>query len=173
MSNDQTVRLGIQARSGFKAAPTHVIGVTAHWQAQSRVTLKAALGHPANVSITAGVTPFSTSYGVIGKFGGFSEALKIIGGSSLTYLIKTNDLEVSGFGIEVTAPGAVGGFTELQYTNGNLVKIIYGDGSTKDLNYTSGRLTSTVETSVARTVTKTLTYDPSGNLIGITQVEAE
>ena len=171
MSNDHSVRLGIQARSGFSAAQTHIIGITAHWHTQSSVTLNAALGHPANVSIIAGVTPFSTSYGVSGKFGGLSEVLRIIGGSSLTYLIKTNDLEVSGFGIEVTTPGSVGGFTELQYAGGNLVKIIYGDGSTKDLNYTSGRLTSTVETSAACTITKTLTYDPSGNLIGVTQVE--
>lgn len=172
MSNDQAVRLGIQARSSFNAVSTHIIGVTASWQAQSRATINAALGHPANVLINAGGTPFSTSYGVTGKFSGFSEILEVIGGSSLTYLIKTNDLEVSGFGIEVTAPGSVGGFTELQYSGGNLVKVIYGDGSVKDLNYTADRLTSTVETSAARTVTKTLSYNPTGTLIGITQVEA-
>lgn len=172
MSNDHAVRLGIQARSGFRAAPTHIIALVAHWQVYPAVLVDGALGRPANVSITAGVTPFSTLFGVQGQFGGFSEVLKIIGGSSLTYLIKTNDLEVSGFGITVTTPGSVGGSTELQYSGGKLVKVIYGDGSTKDLFYTLGRLTSTVEVSAAHTITKTLTYNLSGSLIGITQVEA-
>ena len=172
MSNDQALRLGIAARSSFNATLSIDAALSAAWQAHPTVTLTLGYGHLLELTIQSGGTPFSTLYGVVGHFSSRSDVLKIIGGASLTHLIKTNDLEVSGFGIEVTTPGDIGGSTEFQYASGKLVKVIYGDGSTKDLTYTSGRLTETVETSTTRTVTKTLNYNLSGTLIGITQVEA-
>lgn len=99
MSNDRALRLGIRAWSSVKAAPTLTLAATVNWVAHPIVEIDGSAGRPAALSVQSGLTPFSANYGVTGKFGGFSESVKIAGGASWDYLFNTNDLEVSGLRI--------------------------------------------------------------------------